>query len=86
MRIDEIISEGWNSTKGQVPELELVPNTGNARVVMYKDRRLVITGGRSISTRFPDFTVGAENFGVAGGAQLPCWVTGSGSAVCGLSS
>jgi hypothetical protein len=86
MRIDELLPEGWNPTKDQVPELELVPNTGNARVVMYKGRRLVITGGRSISTRYPDFTVGAWNFSMDGGAQLPCWVTGTGSATCGLSS
>jgi hypothetical protein len=86
MRIDELLPEGWNPTKGQVPELELIPNTGTTRIVQYKDRRLVITGGRRISTRLPDFTVGAWNFSMDGGAQLPCWVTGTGSAVCGLSS
>jgi hypothetical protein len=84
MRMDELLPEGWNPTKDQIPELELVPNTGTARVVMYKGRRLVITGGRNVSTRFPDFTVGAENFGMSSGAQLPCWITGTGSAVCGL--
>lgn len=82
MRIDELLPEGWNPTK--VPELEPIPNTGNTLVVMFKGRRLVITGGRRISTRFPDFTMGAWNFGMDGGAQLSCWVTGPSSAVCGL--
>ena len=59
MRIDELLPEGWNPTKGQVPELELIPNTGTAKVVQFKGRKLVITGGRRISTRLPDFTIGA---------------------------
>jgi len=84
MRINELLSDGWNPTKGQIPELELVPNTGKDRVVMYKDRRLVIRGGRNISTRFPDFYVGAEHFGMTSRTHLPCWITGTGSAVCGL--
>jgi hypothetical protein len=84
--MDELLPEGWNPTKDQIPELELVPDTGTARVVMYKGRRLVITGGRGISTRYPDFTVGAEYFGMASRGQLSCWVTGTGSATCGVSS
>jgi hypothetical protein len=76
------LPEGWQP--GQIPKLELVPNTGKDRVVMYKGRRLVITGGRGISTRYPDFTVGAHNFGMASRGQLSCWVTGPGSAVCGF--
>jgi hypothetical protein len=84
MRINELLSEGWNPTKDQVPELELVPDTGKDRVVMYKGRRLVITGGRRISTRFPDFSVSAEHFGMDMGTKLSCWITGTGSAVCGL--
>ena len=84
MRIDELLPEGWNPTK--VLELEPIPNTGNTIVVMFNGRKLVITGGRSISTRMADFSVGAWNFGMDGGAKLPCWVTGPSSAVCGLSS
>jgi hypothetical protein len=80
MRIDELLSEG------RVPELELIPDTGNTKVVMFKGRRLVITGGRRISTRLADFSIGAWYFSMDGGAQLPCWVTGSGSATCGLTS
>ena len=79
MRIDELLPEGWQPPK--VPELELIPDTGTAKVVQYKGRRLTITGGRRVSTRFPDFYVGA-----GGGAKLPCWVTGQSSAVCGLNS
>jgi hypothetical protein len=86
MKAHEFLPEGWNPTKDQVPELELVPDTGNARVVMYKGRRLVITGYRSISTRLADFSVGAEHFGMASRGHLPCWVTGPNSAVCGLNS
>jgi hypothetical protein len=84
MRIDELLGEGWQPDPR--PELELVPNTGKDRVVMYKGRRLVITVGRGISTRYPDFTVGAHNFGMASRGQLSCWVTGPDSAVCGLPS
>jgi hypothetical protein len=80
MRIDELLGEG------RVPELELIPSTGNTRVVQYKGRRLVITGGRRISTRMADFSIGAWYFSMDGGAQLPCWVTGPNSAVCGLNS
>jgi hypothetical protein len=80
MRIDELLGEGG------LPELELAPTTGKDRVVMYKGRRLVITGGRRISTRMADFSIGAWNFSMDGGAQLPCWVTGPNSATCGLSS
>jgi hypothetical protein len=80
MRIHELLSEARPS------ELELIPDTGNTPVVMYKGRRLVITTGRRISTRMADFSVGAWNFGMDGGAQLPCWVTGPNSAVCGLNS
>ena len=72
--------------EGRFPELELIPNTGNIKVVMFNGRRLVVTGGRSIPTRMADFSVGAHNFGMASRGHLPCWVTGSGSAVCGLSS
>jgi len=85
MKAHEFLPEGWNPTKDQVPELELVPDTGNARVVMYKGRRLVITVGRP-PRRFPDFSVGAEHFGIASRGHLPCWVTGPTSAVCGLNS
>jgi len=77
MRMDELLPEGWQP--GQIPELELVPNTGNDKVVQYRDRRLVITGGRRISTRFPDFTVAAW-------PKYSCWITGKTSAVCGLNS
>lgn len=80
MRIDELLSEG------RAPELELIPDTGKDKVVQFKGRKLVITGGRRVSTRFPDFTIGAWYFSMDGGAQLPCWVTGPGSAVCGLNS
>lgn len=80
MRIDELLAEG------KAPELELIPNTGNTKVVMFNGRRLVVTGGRRIPTRLADFTIGAWYFGMDGGAQLPCWVTGPTSAVCGFSS
>ena len=76
MRMDELLPEGWQPD--QVPELELVPNTGTDKVVMYKDRRLVITVGRG-PRRWPDFTVSAW-------PRYVCWVTGTGSAVCGLNS
>ena len=78
MRIDELLS--------QVPQLEPIPDTGNTRVVMYKGRRLVITGGRRVSTRLPDFSVSARNFGMNSDSQLSCWVTGTDSATCGLNS
>ena len=84
MRIDELLPEGWNPAK--VPELELIPDTGTAKVVQYKGRRLTITGGRPPTRRYPDFYVGAWNFSMGGGAKLPCWVTGPSSAVCGLNS
>ena len=84
MRIDELLPEGWHPAK--VPALELIPDTGNTKVVMFNGRRLVITGGRRIPTRMADFFVGAHNFGMASRGHLPCWVTGTGSAVCGLSS
>ena len=84
MRIDELLPEGWNPAK--VPELELIPDTGTAKVVQFKGRKLTITGGRRVSTRFPDFSIGAWYFSMDGGAQLPCWVTGQSSAVCGLNS
>ena len=80
MRIDELLPEG------RVPELELIPDTGTAKVVQFKGRKLVITGGRRVSTRFPDFTIGAWYFSMDGGAQLPCWVTGNSSAVCAISN
>ena len=80
MRINELISEG------RFPELEPIPDTGNTKVVIFNGRKLVITGGRRISTRMADFSVGAWNFGMDGGAKLPCWVTGPSSAVCGISS
>ena len=80
MRIDELLSEG------RVPELELMPDTGTAKVVQFKGRKLAITGGRRVSTRFPDFTIGAWYFSMDGGAQLPCWVTGPSSAVCAISN
>ena len=76
MRIDELLGEGWQP--GQIPKLELVPDTGTDKVVMYKDRRLVITVGRP-PKRFPDFTVSAW-------PRYACWVTGTGSAICGLPS
>jgi hypothetical protein len=84
MRIDELLSEGWNPSRA--PELELIPDTGTAKVVQFKGRKLVITGGRRISTRHPDFTIGAWYFSMDGGAQLPCWVTGPSSAVCSISN
>ena len=84
MRIDELLPEGWNPAK--VPELELIPDTGKDKVVQYKGRKLVITGGRRVGGRYPDFTIGAWYFSMDGGAQLPCWVTGQSSAVCGLNS
>ena len=80
MRIHELLSEA------RPGELELVPDAYPAKVVMYKGRRLVITGGRRISTRRADFSIGAWYFSMDGGAQLPCWVTGPNSAVCGLNS
>ncbi len=76
MRIDELLSEGWNPSR--VPELELEPTTGNDKVVQYKGRRLVITVGRG-PRRWPDFTVAAW-------PKYSCWVTGPNSAVCGLNS
>ena len=84
MRIDELLPESRQPIK--VPELELLPNTGDLKVVLFKGRKLTITGGRRVSTRLPDFTIGAWNFSMDGGAQLPCWVTGQNSAVCSISN
>lgn len=83
MRIYELLLEG------QVPELELIPNTGELKVVMFKGRKLTITTDwyskeEKFSMRPPDFSVGAWNFSQDGGAQCPCWVTGPNSAVCDL--
>jgi len=80
MRIHELLSEA------RPGELELIPDAYPAKVVQFKGRRLVITGGRRVSTRFPDFTIGAWYFSMDGGAQLPCWVTGKSSAVCAISN
>jgi hypothetical protein len=82
MRIDELLPEGWQPPK--VPELELIPDTGNTKVVQYKGRRLTITGGRRVGGRYPDFYVGAGNFSMDSGAKLSCWVTGPTSAVCSI--
>jgi len=80
MRIEELLKEN------RIPELQPISGGGDSLVVVYKGRKLVITGGRRISTRMADFSIGAWNFSMDGGAQLPCWVTGPGSAVCSISS
>jgi hypothetical protein len=80
MRIEELLREN------RIPELKPISGGGDSVVVVYKGRKLTITGGRGISTRRADFSIGAWNFSMDGGAQLPCWVTGPGTAVCSISS
>jgi len=86
MRIDELLSEG--RVPGWGPELNPIPSSGGDKVVMFKNRRLIITADwlDKKPKRPPDFSLGAWNFSQDGGAQKPCWVTGPGSAVCDLSN
>mgnify|MGYP000453223388 CR=1 FL=1 len=61
MRIDELLPESRQPIK--VPELELLPNTGDLKVVLFKGRKLTITGGRRVGGRLPDFTHPARREG-----------------------